>query len=209
MEQVHGGHHQGAGRCLELLVAHLHPDRAAKNERHLVLAMMQVRRDHPTRLQPDPHGRRPAGEPLVGDLDSQPHATELEEPSTVRLDEIVTGHITKGAPCRGMNQGGRAHSPLRSPPPKTLPGLPPTSAATASRSAPASLRAPAPLGSTPSAHAADRGFSERGCKSIRSARETMMPSGRRTEATRQACSYSPMPPTRPYPSAASRSTIGY
>jgi hypothetical protein len=34
-------------------------------------------------------------------------------------------------------------------------------------------------------------------QSTRSARETMIPSGPRTEAMRQMCSYSPMPPTRP------------
>ena len=41
------------------------------------------------------------------------------------------------------------------------------------------------------------GTSAGGGQSIRSARETMIPSGPRTEAMRHASSYSPTPPTRP------------
>ena len=39
-------------------------------------------------------------------------------------------------------------------------------------------------------------YSRRVDQSIRWARDTMIPSGPRTSAMRQMCSYSPMPPTR-------------
>jgi hypothetical protein len=72
MEEIFGAYHQGTGRCLEVLVTHLHPDRADKHEGDLVLTAVQVGRYHTTRVQPDPQGRRQAGEPLAGDLDAQP-----------------------------------------------------------------------------------------------------------------------------------------
>src|SRR6478609_6703862 len=44
---------------------------------------------------------------------------------------------------------------------------------------------------------------------MRAASDTMIPSGPRTYAIRQVFSYSPIPPTRPYPSAATSSTAAW